>query len=74
MKEMFLQTPVLQANKTLKNNLLREELDLHSLQEQFIVCLFFMEDIGTEENELYVDTSTRGYSACRRKDSAETLL
>lgn len=42
---MFLKTPVLWAPKTLKNNLLREELDLHRLKEQFIVHLFFTEDI-----------------------------
>lgn len=45
---MFLKTPVLWAPKTLKNNLLREELDLHHLKEQFIVYLFFTEDISTE--------------------------
>ena len=53
---MFLHTPVLHAGKTLKNNLLREESDLHGLKEQFIVHLFLMEDIGTEEHELDVDT------------------
>ena len=44
---MFLLTSVLQSGKTLKNNLQREESDLHSLKEQFIVHLFLVEDIGT---------------------------
>lgn len=45
---MFLKTPVPWASKTLKNNLLREELDLHHLKDQFIVHLFFTENISTE--------------------------
>lgn len=54
---MFLQTPVLRAGKTLKNNLLRKRIRPSWFKEQFIVHLFLMEDIGTEEHELDVDKS-----------------
>lgn len=54
---MFLKILALWAPKNLKNKLLREELDLHSLKDPFIIHLCLPEDIRTEKDELDVDIS-----------------